>query len=145
MTIRKLDHVGIIVNDLDAATEFFLDLGLEKQGSMSAQSETVDNIIGLENAHTDVVFVRTPDGAGALELIKFHSHPDDQGPQNAPANRLGLRHIAFAVEDLNGIVAKLRGKGYDLVGKVQDYENVFRLCYVRGPEGLIVELAEPLQ
>ena len=145
MTIRKLDHVGVIFDDLDAATEFFLDLGLEEQGSMSMQSETLDNIVGLEDVRSDLVYVRTPDGSGALELIKFRSHPDDQGPQNAPVHRLGLRHIAFVVDDLNGIVARLRAKGYDLVGKVQDYEDVFRLCYVRGPEGVIVELSEPLQ
>ena len=145
MTIRKLDHVGIVFDDLDAATEFFLDLGLEKQGSMSMQSEMLDNIVGLEDVRSDVVYVRTPDGGGALELIKFHSHPDDQDPQDAPASRLGLRHLAFVVDDLNGIVARLHAKGYGLVGKVQDSEDAFRLCYIRGPEGVIVELAQPLQ
>jgi len=142
--VRRLEHVGVIVNDLEAATEFFLDLGLEREGATSVQGEWVDNIVGLKDVRADVVVVRTPDGSGKLELAKFHTPADDQGPHAAAANRLGIRHILFLVDDLQGIVDKLRGNGFNTVGKVQDYEDLFRLCYIRGPEGIIVELAEEI-
>lgn len=144
MSVRSLDHVGINFDDLEAATEFFLDLGLEREGATSLQGEWVGDIIGLEDVHTDLVFMRTPDGNSQLELIKFHSPADDQGPQASAANRLGIRHIAFLVDDLNAIVEKLRSKGIDTVGTVHNYENIYRTCYVRGPEGIIVELAEKI-
>ena len=146
--VRRLEHVGVVVEDLEAATEFFLDLGLEREGAtegaMTVGGEWVDNIVGLKDVRADVVIVQTPDGSGKLELTRFHSPTDDQGPQVAAANRLGIRHILFAVDGLDEILAMLRGKGYDLVGTVQHYENLFRLCYVRGPEGIIVELAEEI-
>ncbi len=142
-SVRRLDHVGINVDDLDAATAFFLDLGLEREGEMSMRGELLDNVTGLEGAHTDVVFLRTPDG-DQLELIKYHAPADDRGPEVAPANRLGMRHMAFVVDDLDDIVGRLRGKGIQTVGSVEDYENIYRLCYVRGPEGIIVELAEEI-
>jgi catechol 2,3-dioxygenase-like lactoylglutathione lyase family enzyme len=142
--VRRLEHVGVVVDDLEAATEFFLDLGLEREGATTVEGEWVDNIIGLKDARAEIVMVRTPDGTGKLELAKFHSPADDQGPQAAAANRLGIRHILFAVDGLDEIVDKLRGKGFGLVGKVQDYEGIYRLCYVRGPEGIIVELAEQI-
>jgi catechol 2,3-dioxygenase-like lactoylglutathione lyase family enzyme len=144
MTIQRMEHVGIVVDDLAAATEFFLDLGLEREGATTVQGEWVDNIVGLKDVRADVVVVRTPDGSGKLELTKFHTPADDQGPHASAANRLGIRHILFVVDDLHGIVDNLRGKGFNTVGKVQDYENLFRLCYVRGPEGIIVELAEQI-
>ncbi len=140
--VRSLDHVGVIVDDLDAAIEFFLDLGLEREGAMSMQGELVDNVTGFKGVHTDVAFVRTPDGSGKLELIKFHTPADTQSPEAAPVNRLGIRHIAFVVDDVDAMVEKLRSKGMNTIGKVQDYEDIYRLCYVRGPEGIVVELAE---
>jgi catechol 2,3-dioxygenase-like lactoylglutathione lyase family enzyme len=143
--VRRLEHVGVVVNDLEAATEFFLDLGLVREGATtSVQGEWVDNIVGLKDVRADIAIVQTPDGSGKLELARFHSPADDQGPDAAPANRLGIRHILFAVEGLDEILDKLRGKGFGLVGQVQDYEGVYRLCYVRGPEGIIVELAEEI-
>ena len=144
MTIQRMEHVGIVVDDLAAATEFFLELGLEREGATTVQGEWVDNVVGLKDVRADVVVVRTPDGSGKLELAKFHTPADDQGPHASAANRLGIRHILFVVDDLYGIVDKLSGKGFTTVGKVQDYENLYRLCYVRGPEGIIVELAEQL-
>lgn len=140
--VRSLDHVGVVVNDLEAATEFFLDLGLEREGATSVQGEWVDNVIGLKDVLAEVVWLRTPDGSGKLELSKFHTPADNQGPHAAAANRLGIRHIAFVVDDLDAIVAKLRAKGMNTVGVVHDYNDVFRLCYIRGPEGILVELAE---
>ena len=142
--VRRLEHVGIVCKDLEAATEFFLDLGLEQDGATTVGGEWVDNIVGLKDVRADVVMVRTPDGSGKLELSRFHSPVDDQGPRAAPANRLGIRHILFAVDGLDAILDKLRSKGFDTVGKVQDYEGIYRLCYVRGPEGIIVELAEAI-
>ncbi|HEY3952676.1 MAG TPA: VOC family protein [Streptosporangiaceae bacterium] len=141
--VRSLDHVGVVVDDLEAATEFFLDLGLERDEAAPVQGEWVENIIALTGVRAEVVMVYTPDG-GTLELTKFHTPADDQGPQAAAANRLGIRHVAFRVEDVHAIVGKLQGKGVNTVGKVQDYEGTYRLCYLRGPEGIIVELVEQI-
>jgi catechol 2,3-dioxygenase-like lactoylglutathione lyase family enzyme len=142
MGVRSLDHVGINFDDLDAATEFFLDLGFEQEGAATNQGEWVGNIIGLKDVHADLVMVRTPDGSGRIELIKFHTPADDQGPQALAANRLGLRHLCVLVDDLDGLLAKLRGKGFNTVGTVHNYEDIYLTCYLRGPEGIIVELAE---
>jgi catechol 2,3-dioxygenase-like lactoylglutathione lyase family enzyme len=140
----RFDHVGVIVDDLDAAAEFFLALGFEHGGRGFVEGEAVDRIVGLEGVRSEFLFVRTPDGSGSLELIKNHSAADTEPPRPLPANRFGYRHIAIEIDDVHATVAELRGKGFDLVGEVQDYGNVYRLCYVRGPEGLIVELAEKL-
>jgi catechol 2,3-dioxygenase-like lactoylglutathione lyase family enzyme len=140
----RLDHVGVIVDDLDAAADFFLGLGFELEGRMRVEGETVDRINGLDDVQAEMAFVRTPDRTGKLELIKYHSPADDQRPQPTPANRLGYRHLAIEVTGLNEIVDGLRDQGFDTVGEVQDYGSSYRLCYVRGPEGLIVELAEKL-
>jgi catechol 2,3-dioxygenase-like lactoylglutathione lyase family enzyme len=102
----------------------------------------VDRIVGLDGVRVDFAFVQTPDGHGRLELIKFHSPPAEGDNRQAQANTLGLRHLAFAVEDIDAVVAGLRARGAELVGEVENYENIHRLCYVRGPEGIIVELAE---
>src|SRR5947209_2758149 len=131
VSVRSLDHVGVNVVDLNAASEFFLELGLEIEGATSLQGKWVGDIIGLEDVHTDLVFMRTPDGSGKLELIKFHSPADDESPRPSAANRLGIRHLAFLVDDLNTIVDKLRDKSFSPIGKVHDYENIFRLCYIR--------------
>ena len=137
-----MDHVGIVVSDLAAATEFFVELGLELQGEGSVEGRWVDRIVGLDGVRTQFAFMQTPDGHGRLELIQFHSPPAQDGNRDAPANTLGIRHVAFAVEDIDAVVAGLRAHGAELVGEVEQYEDIYRLCYVRGPEGIIVELAE---
>jgi catechol 2,3-dioxygenase-like lactoylglutathione lyase family enzyme len=144
MTVRRMDHVGIVVDDLAAATAFFVELGLELQGEGSAEGRSVDRIVGLEGVRTDVAFLQTPDGHGRLELIKFHS-PSYQGDnRDAPANAPGIRHVTFAVDDIDAAVAGLQAHGAELVGEVERYGDIYRLCYIRGPEGIIVELAEKL-
>ena len=145
----RFEHVGVVVDDLDAVSAFFLGLGFEREGGALVEGEVVDKINGLDGVRAEVVMVRTPDGSGRLELVKYHAPADDQGAHPLPANRLGFRHIAIQVNDLNTIVDGLRDKGFDTVGEVQDYEGgpggfTYRLCYVRGPEGLIVELAEQI-
>jgi catechol 2,3-dioxygenase-like lactoylglutathione lyase family enzyme len=145
MGMLRFDHVGVVVEDLDAAAAFFLELGFESQGGTVVDGEVVDKINGLDGVRAELLMVRTPDGTGTLELIKYHSPPDGGSPEPLPANRLGFRHICIEVEDLNGIVDRLRDQGFGTVGEVQDYGTVYRLCYVRGPEGLIVELAESLR
>jgi catechol 2,3-dioxygenase-like lactoylglutathione lyase family enzyme len=138
----RVDHVGVVVDDLDAAAAFFVALGFERERTMLIEGEIVDAIVGLDGVRSEVVMVRAPDGSGKLELIKYHAPADGTGAQALPANRLGFRHLAIEVRDLNTIVGRLRDEGFDTVGEVRDYANVYRLCYVRGPEGLIVELAE---
>jgi catechol 2,3-dioxygenase-like lactoylglutathione lyase family enzyme len=137
-----MDHVGIVVDDLAAATAFFAELGLELQGEGSVEGDWVDRIVGLERVRTDFAFVQTPDGHARLELIKFHTPPGPGGERHAPANTPGIRHLAFAVDDIDDAVARLQARGAELVGEVERYEDIYRLCYVRGPEGIIVELAE---
>ena len=143
----RFDHVGVVVDDLDTVAAFFVDLGFEREGRMLVEGETVDKINGLEGVRAELMMVRTPDGSGTLELVKYHAPTDNTGDTGArplPSNRLGFRHIAIEVTDLNTIVAGLRDKGFDTVGEIRDYEDSYRLCYVRGPEGLIVELAEQI-
>jgi catechol 2,3-dioxygenase-like lactoylglutathione lyase family enzyme len=142
MGMLRFDHVGVVVDDLDAAAAFFIDLGFEREGGTLVEGETVDKINGLDGVRAEVVMVRTPDGTGKLELVKYHAPAENEGPQPWPANRLGFRHVCIEVDHLNAIVDRLRNQGFGTVGEVQDYENIYRLCYVRGPEGLIVELAE---
>jgi catechol 2,3-dioxygenase-like lactoylglutathione lyase family enzyme len=144
MGMLRFDHVGVVVDDLDAAAAFFIDLGFEREGGTLVEGETVDKINGLDGVRAEVVMVRTPERTGKLELVKYLAPADNEGPQPWPANRLGLRHICIEVNDLNAIVDRLRNQGFDTVGEVQDYGNIYRLCYVRGPEGLIVELAEQI-
>ena len=142
MTIERLEHVGIVVDDLAAATEFFVQLGLELQGEGAVEGRSVDRINGLEGVRADIVMMQTPDGNGRVELAKYHSPPSQGDKVHAPANPPGIRHIAFAVEDIDAVVAGLRARGAELVGELERYEDSYRLCYVRGPEGVIVELAE---
>jgi catechol 2,3-dioxygenase-like lactoylglutathione lyase family enzyme len=142
--VLRFDHVALVVEDLDAATAFFVRLGFEREGGALVEGEVVSRINGLEGVRADIVMVRTPDGTGRLELVRYHSPADPAGPQALPANRLGLRHICIEVGDLNRTVERLHGDGFGLVGEVQDYGDSFRLAYVRGPEGLIVELAQAL-
>jgi catechol 2,3-dioxygenase-like lactoylglutathione lyase family enzyme len=144
MTIQRLDHVGVVVDDLEAAKAFFVELGMELESESSVEGPWVDNVVGLDNVRVDVAFVRTPDGHGKLELTKFHNPVATTAEPNAPANTLGLRRIMFAVEDIDDVVARLQAHGAELVGELDQYEDKYRLCYVRGPEGIIVALAEQL-
>lgn len=142
VTIQRMDHVGVVVDDLADAVSFFVELGLELQGEAPVEGDWVDRIVGLEGVRAQIVMLRTPDGHGRLELAKFHTPSTDGGYQRAPANASGIRHVAFAVEDIDAVVARLRAHGAELVGELGRYEDSYRLCYVRGPEGIIVELAE---
>lgn len=144
MAIQRLEHVGIVVDDLAAATEFFVELGLVLQGEGPVEGRWVDRVVGLEGVRADIAMMQTPDGNGRLELTKFHS-PSSQGDnRQAPANTPGIRHVAFAVEDIDLVVAGLRSRGAKLVGELERYQDSYRLCYVRGPEGIIIELAEKI-
>lgn len=142
--IERMDHVGIVVDDLATATEFFVELGLELEVEMPVEGRWVDRVVGLEDVRVDIAMVRTPDGRGRLELTKFHTPMAVSAEPNAPANTLGIRRIMFAVEDIDAVVAGLRARGAELVGALEQYEDSYRLCYVRGPEGIIVALAEQL-
>ena len=145
MKINRIDHVGIVVNDLPAMKAFFLEFGLEMMGEAEVEGEWVERIIGLQNVKEDVAMLRTPDGEATIELVKFHSPLDEDGIKQPLSNTLGIRHIAFAVEDIEAIVSKLEKKGAELVGEIQTYEDSYKLCYIRGPEGIILELAEQLK
>ena len=145
MKIHRIDHVGIIVNDLPAAKAFFLDLGLEMEGEAEVEGEWVERIIGLHDVKAALVMLRTPDGEASIELAKFYKPSDEEGIQRPLANTLGIRHIAFVVEDIEAVVAKLKKNGTELFGEIHSYENSYKLCYVRGPEGIILELAEQIK
>jgi catechol 2,3-dioxygenase-like lactoylglutathione lyase family enzyme len=140
-----MDHVGVVVEDLAAAVAFFVELGLEVQGDgpASVSGDWVDRVVGLDGVRVDIVFVATPDGHGRLELTKFHA-PMAVRPESMAPNTIGLRRLMFAVDDIEDVVARLQRLGYDLVGELAQYEEVYRLCYVRGPEGIIVALAEEI-
>ncbi len=140
-----MDHVSVVVDDLPAAIAFFTTLGLELDGEAAVEGEWVDRVNGLEGIQVDIVMMRTPDGYGRLELTKFR-HPKlvEIEPAIAPPNTLGLRSVMFAVENVDDTVARMRAHGAELVGEVAQYENLYRLCYMRGPGGIIVALAEEL-
>ena len=140
--VLRMEHVGIVVDDLAAASEFFVQLGLERQFGGPVEGLWVDRVVGLEGVRVEIAMMQTPNGQGRLELVKFHS-PRDQGDHwPAPANTPGIRHVAFAVEDIDATVAGLQSRGAELVGELERYEDMYRLCYVRGPEEIIIELAE---
>ena len=145
MKIRRIDHVGIIVEDLPAAKAFFLELGLEVQGEGGLEGELLDRVAALDNAKTEMVIMSTPDQQVSLELAKFIRPTDHQGIQQPAANTLGIRHIAFVVDDIEAVVAKLKDRGVEVFSDIQNYQNVYKLCYIRGPEGIILELAEELK
>ena len=145
MAIRRMDHVGVVVDDLEAATTFFVELGLELQGTTTVEGGWVDRIVGLEGVRSDIAMLQTPDGHGRLELTRFRAPAGPEGNRHAPANTPGLRHLTFAVDDLDDVVARLRVRGAQLVGQVEHYEDRFRLCYIRGPAGIIIELAQELE
>jgi catechol 2,3-dioxygenase-like lactoylglutathione lyase family enzyme len=144
MTVQRLEHIGIVVDDLAAATAFFVALGLELEGEASVEGPSVDRVNGLEGVRAEIVMLRTPDGDSRVELARYRSpaYAGDDAP--APANAPGIRHILFAVDDIEASLAALRAHGGELVGELESYEDSYRLCYVRGPAGIIVELAEKL-
>jgi len=144
MVVRKLDHVGIVVDDLTAAIEFFTAIGLERSGDGSVEGKWVDNIVGLEGMRSDIVFMRAPHGESQLELVKVKSPAFEGDAGRQPSNAPGIRHLAFQVEDLDTTLARLSEHGAELVGTVERYGNTYRLCYVWGPTGIIVELAQRL-
>jgi catechol 2,3-dioxygenase-like lactoylglutathione lyase family enzyme len=139
-----MDHVSVVVEDLPGAIEFFEALGLELGDQGSVAGSEVDRIVALEGARSDLAFMQTPDGHGQIELVKFNSPPAHAGDPKAPVNTLGLSHLCFAVDDLEGVIADVQPKGATLVGEVVRYGDSYKLCYLRGPAGVIVELAEKL-
>ena len=145
MTLKRMDNVLIVVEDLERAKAFFAELGMELQGETTVEGPWADQTVGLENVRADIAMMRTPDGHGRVELSRFHNPPAVRAePEDAPANALGMRRIMFAVEDIDDVVARLRTHGAELVGEIAQYEDMYRLCFVRGPEGLVVGLAEEL-
>ena len=142
MAIQRMEHVGIVVEDLAASIEFFVELGLELQGAGLVEGPWVDRIVGLDGVRAEIAMLQTPDGHGRLELTRYYTPPTQGGNRHAPANTPGIRHVAFSVKEIEAVVARLRARGAELVGELGRYEDSYRLCYVRGPEGIIVELAE---
>ncbi len=140
--IRRFDHVGITVADLKAVTEFFVGLGFEVEGGMAMEGEFVDTVIGIPDSRSEIVMLRPPDGGTGLELSSFTRPPHEPGSPNAMSTELGLRNISFEVDDLDAILKRLAADGYGLVGGVGQYERIWRQAYVRGPEGIIVSLAQ---
>jgi catechol 2,3-dioxygenase-like lactoylglutathione lyase family enzyme len=145
MTVLRMDNVLLVVDDLEAAIGFFAELGLELEGKTTVEGDWVDRIVGLEGVRSDIAMMRTPDGHGRLELDRFRTPPAARGePVNVPVNTLGIRRIMFAVDDIDDVLARQQAHGAELVGEVVQYEDQYRICYLRGPEGIIVALAEPL-
>jgi catechol 2,3-dioxygenase-like lactoylglutathione lyase family enzyme len=142
--LARLEHVGIVVDDLAAAKAFFTELGLESEGEMTVEGRVVDLITGLDGVRSDIAMMRTPDGHGCLELIRYRTPVGPAGDPAAPANTPGLRHILFEVADIDDVLGRLKPHGAELVGEVAQYEDSYRLCYLRGPAGIIVELAEKI-
>ncbi len=145
MTLQRMDNVLIVVEDLEAAKAFFVELGMELEGQTMVEAPWVDRLVGLEHVRSAIAVMRTPDGHGRIELDKFHTPAALRtAPENAPVNTLGIRRIMFAVSGIDDIVARLRAHGAELLGEIIQYENVNRLCYIHGPEGIMVALAEEL-
>ncbi len=145
MAIQRMDNVGIVVDDIKIATAFFLELGLELEGEATVEGRWVDRTVGLDGVKCDIAMLRTPDGHSRLELSKFHAPPViRRTPEPAPVNALGYLRVMFAVDDIEGVLARLQAHGAELVGDLVQYEDKYRLCYVRGPEGIMVGLAEQL-
>jgi catechol 2,3-dioxygenase-like lactoylglutathione lyase family enzyme len=145
MTLRRMDNVLIVVDDLEAVKAFFVELGLVLEGETSVEGPTVDSVVGLDGVRADITMLRMPDGHGAVELTKFHTPPAVRAvPERPPANTLGIRRIMFAVDDIDDVVARLRRHGGELVGEIAQYGDSYRLCFMRGPEGIVIGLAEQL-
>jgi catechol 2,3-dioxygenase-like lactoylglutathione lyase family enzyme len=145
MAIQRMDNVAIVVDDLDSAVAFFTELGMELEGKAQIQGLWADRTVGLDGVRSDIAMMRTPDGHSKLELTKYHTPAAaDAGPENPPPNTLGLHRVMFAIDDIYDTVARLRAHGAELLGEVVQYEGIFLLCYVRGPAGIIVALAEQI-
>ena len=145
MSIKRMDHVSVVVEDLASAISFFKALGMNLEGQMAVEGSTVDRLCGLEGVKADIAMMRTPDGHGRIELTKYRNPALVAAePANAPPNTLGLRQIMFAVEDMDGTSTRLRAHGAEYIGEPVQYEDKYRLCYMRGPAGIIVALAEEL-
>jgi catechol 2,3-dioxygenase-like lactoylglutathione lyase family enzyme len=145
MTLNRMENVLIVVDDLEAVKAFFVELGLELEGETTVEDSSVDRLIGLQNVRATLALMRTPDGHGKIELDKFHTPEAIRiGPENIPVNALGIRRIMFTVDNIEDVLARLRPYGAELVGEMVQYEDTYRLCYIRGPEGIIVGLAEQL-
>src|SRR3954451_9190985 len=145
MAIQRLDNVLVVVEDLEAAKAFFAELGMELDGETRVEGAWVGRVVGLDDVRADIVMMRTPDGHGRVELSKFHTPPAVRAePEDAPATALGIRRIMFAVDDIDDVVARLRNHGAELLDEVAQYEDLYRLCFLRGPEGIIIGLAEQL-
>jgi catechol 2,3-dioxygenase-like lactoylglutathione lyase family enzyme len=144
MTILRMDNVGIVVNDLPAAIAFFVELGLELECETTVEGPLVDRVVGLVGVRSDIAMLRTPDGHSRLELSKFHTPPATTAQPNAPVNTLGYLRVMFAVDDIEDVLARLQAHGAELVGEVVQYDGSYRLCYVRGPEGILLALAQQL-
>ena len=145
MTLKRMDNVLLVVEDLEAAKALFAELGMELEGEATNEGPWVDRVVGLDGVRADLAMMRTPDGHGGIELTKFHTPPAVRAePENAPVNALGIRRIMFSVDDVDDVVARLRRHGGELVGEIAQYEDVYRLCFLRGPAGVIVGLAERL-
>ena len=145
MALRRMDNVLIVVDDLEAAKAFFTALGMELEGQAPVEGRHIDRLVALENVRCEIAMMRTPDGLGRIELDKFHTPAAVRlEPEDAPVNALGIRRIMFAVDDIDETVARLREHGGELVGEITQYENAYRLAYIRGPEGIMVALAQQL-
>ena len=145
MAIQRMDNVAIVVDDLDAAVRFFTELGMELESTASIEGLFADRTVGLDGIRSDIAMMRTPDGHSKLELTKYHNPAASAAePANPPPNTLGLHRVMFAVDDIDDTIARLHTHGAELLGEVAQYENIFRLCYLRGPAGIIVALAEQI-
>jgi catechol 2,3-dioxygenase-like lactoylglutathione lyase family enzyme len=145
MTLHRMDNVSIVVDDLEAAIAFFIELGLKLEGKAPVEGRVVDRLVALDGVRVDIAMMQTPDGHSRLELTKFHSPAAVRAePKDAPANALGIRRIMFAVDDLDEVLVRLRTHGAELLGEVVQYEDSYRLCYLRGPAGILIALAQKL-
>ena len=144
MKILHIDHIGITVNDIDAAGDFFVDLGFAEVGRMPMEGEFVEGVIGLKDVKSRILMLEAPDGQLRLELSQFDRPADPEGVKSNMVNVLGLRHISFIVDDFDEVVDSLKQKGHKLVGEMRNYKNTYKVCYIRGPEEILVELAEQL-
>ena len=145
MKFRRMDHVGLVVNDLAAAKAFFLDFGFIVKGEWDAEGELVDNVVGLKGVKTSAVMLGLPEGEARIELTKFHTPALPEGSQPAIVNAIGFTHVAFLVDDLDAVVAKMKEKGMDVFSEIQNYENVYKLVFCRGPEGIILDLSQEIK
>ena len=144
MTVKRMDNVGIVVEDIDAAVEFFVELGLQLEGRAPIEGEWAEDVTGLPGMRVEIAMMRTPDGHSRLEISRFLAPPVVNDHRRSAVNALGYLRVMFTVEDIDDTLARLRKHGTELVGKVAQYENAYRLCYIRGPEGILIGLAQEL-